>query len=106
MASLMCVVFSLRVGIDVDIMCCWCSCNVVSNIPLFYVYSARIVNMINMATVLDKEGLGWHSALLVGGYRDRSRSLGIFSMASDSSMCPGVDSASKNEYQGVKTAGA
>jgi hypothetical protein len=26
------------------------------------------------------------------------RSLGIFSGASDSSMCPGVDSASKNEY--------
>ena len=26
-------------------------------------------------------------------------SLGIFSGASDSSMCPGVDSASKNEYQ-------
>jgi hypothetical protein len=24
---------------------------------------------------------------------------GVFSMASDSSMCPGVDSASKNEYQ-------
>jgi len=33
----------------------------------------------------------------------------IFSGASDSSMCPGVDSASKNEYQdipGVKTVGA
>jgi len=27
------------------------------------------------------------------------RSLGIFSGTSDSSMCPGVDSASKNEYQ-------
>jgi hypothetical protein len=27
------------------------------------------------------------------------RSLGIFSGASDSSMCLGVDSASKNEYQ-------
>jgi hypothetical protein len=24
---------------------------------------------------------------------------GVFSVASDSSMCPGVDSASKNEYQ-------
>jgi len=36
-------------------------------------------------------------------------SLVIFSGASDSSMCPGVDSVSKNEYQdipGVKTAGA
>jgi hypothetical protein len=28
-------------------------------------------------------------------------SLGIFSGASDSSMCPGVDSASKNEYQDI-----
>jgi hypothetical protein len=28
-------------------------------------------------------------------------SLGIFSGASDSSMCPGVDSAPKNEYQEV-----
>jgi len=27
-------------------------------------------------------------------------SLGIFSVATDSTMCPGVDSASKNEYQG------
>jgi len=26
-------------------------------------------------------------------------SLGIFPVASDSSICPGVDSASKNEYQ-------
>jgi hypothetical protein len=30
-----------------------------------------------------------------------SRSLGIFSGASDSSMCPGVNSASKNEYQDI-----
>ena len=29
------------------------------------------------------------------------RSLGIFSGASNSSMCPGVDSASKNEYQDI-----
>jgi hypothetical protein len=29
------------------------------------------------------------------------RSLGIFSGASDSSMCPGVDSTSKNEYQDI-----
>jgi len=28
-------------------------------------------------------------------------SLGIFSGASDSSMCPGVDSVSKNEYQDI-----
>jgi len=27
-------------------------------------------------------------------------SLGIFSVAADRTMCPGVDSASKNEYQG------
>ena len=29
------------------------------------------------------------------------QSLGIFSGASDSSMCPGVDLASKNEYQDI-----
>jgi hypothetical protein len=41
------------------------------------------------------------TALLVGGSRDRSPvvSLGIFFVASDGTMCPGVDSASKNEYQ-------
>jgi hypothetical protein len=27
-------------------------------------------------------------------------SMGIFSVATDKPMCPGVDSASKNEYQG------
>jgi hypothetical protein len=39
--------------------------------------------------------------LLVGGTRDRSAavSLGIFSVATDGTMCPGDDSASKNEYQ-------
>jgi hypothetical protein len=36
----------------------------------------------------------------VGRSRDRFPvSPGIFPMASDSSMCPGVDSASENEYQ-------
>jgi len=42
------------------------------------------------------------NALLVGRSRDRFPvvSLGIFSMATDRTMCPGVDSASKNEYQG------
>jgi hypothetical protein len=38
-----------------------------------------------------------------------SRFAGFFSVASDCFMCPGVDSASKNEYQfilGVKAAGA
>jgi hypothetical protein len=34
-------------------------------------------------------------ALLVGGSRDRSPVTG------DSSMCPGVDSVSKNEYQDI-----
>ena len=34
------------------------------------------------------------------------RALGIFSGASDSSMCPGVDSASTRIFLGVKTAGA
>jgi hypothetical protein len=42
-----------------------------------------------------------NTALLVGGFRDQSSvvSLGIFSEDSDGTMCPGVDSASKNEYQ-------
>jgi hypothetical protein len=41
------------------------------------------------------------TALLVGRSRDRSPvvSLGIFSEATDGTMCPEVDSASKNEYQ-------
>jgi len=41
----------------------------------------------------------WDTALLVGRSRDRFPvvSLGIFSIASDGTMCPGVDSASKNE---------
>jgi hypothetical protein len=41
------------------------------------------------------------TALLDGGSRDRCPvvSLGIFSLATDVTMCPGVDSASKNEYQ-------
>lgn len=58
MASLMCVVFSLSIGMDVDKLCCFCclcSSNIVSNNPLFYVYSVRIVNMISMSTVLDKD---------------------------------------------------
>jgi hypothetical protein len=38
---------------------------------------------------------------VVGRSRDRSPvvSLRIFSEANDGTMCPGVDSASKNEYQ-------
>ena len=36
-----------------------------------------------------------------GGSGIDPRSLGIFSGASDSSMCPGVDLASKNEYQDI-----
>jgi hypothetical protein len=41
------------------------------------------------------------TAILVGGSRDRSpvMLLGIFSVDTDATMCPGVDSASKNEYQ-------
>ena len=40
------------------------------------------------------------TALLVGGSRDGLPvvSLGIFSVATDGTMCPGVDSVSKNEY--------
>jgi hypothetical protein len=42
------------------------------------------------------------TALLVGRSRDRFPvvSLGIFCIATDRTMCRGVDSASKNEYQG------
>ena len=40
-------------------------------------------------------------ALLVGGSWDRSPVSGDFSGASDSSVCPGVDSASKNDYQDI-----
>jgi hypothetical protein len=46
--------------------------------------------------------LGTHgNKLLVGRSRDRSPllSLEIFSEATDGTMCPGVKSASKNEYQ-------
>ena len=50
----------------------------------------------------SKSGLPFFqsTALLGGGSRDRSPlvSLGIFSIATDGTMCPGVDSASKNEY--------
>ena len=38
---------------------------------------------------------------MVGGSRDRSPVTGDFFGASDSSMCSGVDSASKNEYQDI-----
>jgi hypothetical protein len=31
--------------------------------------------------------------------------MGIFSVATDGTMCPGVDSASKNEYQGFPLGG-
>ena len=43
------------------------------------------------------------AALQVDGSRDRSPavSLRIFSGSFDSSMCPGVDSASKNKYQDI-----
>jgi hypothetical protein len=45
------------------------------------------------------------SGSIPGGVR-----LGIFSVATDGTMCPGVDSASKNEHQGIplglKAAGA
>ena len=42
------------------------------------------------------------TALLVGRSRDRFPVvlLGIFSVAPDGTMCPRVDSASENEYQG------
>jgi hypothetical protein len=42
-------------------------------------------------------------ALLVEKFRDRFPvvSLGIFSVAPEGTMCPGVDSASENEYHGL-----
>jgi len=41
--------------------------------------------------------------VLVGGFRDRYPVTGdFFYGASDSSMSPGVDSASKNEYQDIR----
>jgi hypothetical protein len=48
----------------------------------------------------NKVRSGKVTALQVRRSRDRfPLSPGFFSVASDSSMCPGVDSASKNEYQ-------
>jgi hypothetical protein len=62
---------------------------------------------------------GAWGSVIVKALRCQSEGLGIdprwcrwefFSEATDGPMCPGVDSASKNEYQvkllGVKTAGA
>jgi hypothetical protein len=45
--------------------------------------------------------LSCSTALLVGRSRDRFPvvSLGIFSEATEGTVCPGVDSASKYEYQ-------
>jgi hypothetical protein len=42
------------------------------------------------------------TVLVVGRSRDRFPvvALGIFSVDTDRTMCPGVDPASKNEYQG------
>ena len=44
-----------------------------------------------------------HTTLQVGRTRDRFRAvtLGIYSVAADISVCPGVDSASKNKYQDI-----
>ena len=41
------------------------------------------------------------TAPLLGGSRDRNPvvSLGMFSVATDGTICPGIDSASRNEYQ-------
>jgi hypothetical protein len=57
------------------------------------------------SVTLFSRGLRWRSgygtALLVRRSRDRSPvvSLWIFSEATDGTVCPGVDSAFKNEYQ-------
>ena len=57
--------------------------------------------LIAIYTITVNKGAWGSIALLVGGTRDRSLvvSLGIFSAATDGTMCPGVDSASTNEYQ-------
>ena len=52
-------------------------------------------------TVLDRAWGGVVVKALSEGPGIDPRSLGTFSGASDSSMCPGVDSASKNEYQDI-----
>jgi NADH:ubiquinone oxidoreductase subunit H len=60
---------------------------------------------IKMCVVLGVTFLVWlkrkYAALLVGRSRDRSPvvSLGIFFEVTDGTICPGVDSTSKNEYQ-------
>jgi hypothetical protein len=78
---------------------------------LIYASPVSIINPKNIGQVSIKVRHTF-TALLDGGSRDRSPvvSLEIFSEATDGTMCSGVDSASKNEYQenswGVKTAGA
>jgi hypothetical protein len=62
--------------------------------------SCKITIYFHMTTHLGR-GLVWRSALLVRRSRDRYPvvSLGTFSEVTDGTMCPGVDSASKYEYQ-------
>ena len=52
--------------------------------------------------ILIKYKINPCTALLVGRSRDRFAvvSLGNISVATDGTMCPGVDSASKNKYKG------
>ena len=73
--------------------CTWQDTRVIRNFvsdifPLYWTFSLGY-----------RSGLG--TALLVGGSRDQSPVvlLGIVSEATDGTMCPGVDSSSKNEYQ-------
>jgi hypothetical protein len=66
-------------------------------VTLHYMWPSSVPNFYHSYIM----SLGPGVALLVGGSRDRFPmvSLGIFSEATDGTMCPGVDSASKNEYQ-------
>ena len=71
-----------------------------------------IRNTENYYDLYQSGGVWVSTALLIGRSWDRFpvMSVGMFSVATEGSMCPGVDSASKNDYRGfllgVKAAGA
>ena len=68
------------------------TCNCIRNDKFFLVYGL-------------KGGLGQRSGqgttLQVGRTRDRFQAVTLYSVAADISVCPGVDSAFKNEYQDI-----
>ena len=69
-------------------------------------FDASLAIYMYMFIVLILRGQGWRSdqgtTLLLGPSRNRFPvvSLGIFSVATERTICPGVDSAAKHEYQG------